>query len=802
MKRIRFAGALALSFLLALPMGGTAFAKEPEGKITSDEHGNWLWPAGNDIWVYRGIGYSNVKNPIVLTSAVDKPISDVAVSAVGSASENKIINFNNQRGSKVTAFQGLNFNPEKVDSTGGNKNNAKLTITGKAEQYSNYKDKEAAFSAYFVYKSNSDDWTPNYPTYNTGEKFPASFFKLHIAPQNALFKPVLRDVELEQGNVNEEAIKSAVTVTLDENAQYDPQSVEFNDIVKAREAIKVAVKNASQLPGNAQEPQENSEQHNVSVTITYADKSVEDAIVKLTVDPRDSDDDGYTDYVEGLAKTNPQSADSVPAAPKVHAPTAGETLIVGEGIPTTQVTVILPDGQRKAVKVNGGGYWSYKLPAGTALELGQQVTVSDVSGRQTSAVVGKPTSVNPPVEGEDAVTGTGQPGTHLRVTVGDKNTKEAKKTVDTIVGDDGNWSALIGRGLEIGETVIVSQSYKVDIAKDVKAKESQNVTVSVVYNQLRADGGFEQIPGTGRTAVLSQPSLSADGSNLKVDLSGFEKVTVKGLPWKLTEVKFPAGITAVGGSSHVGEVDRHLEGDVVVHLLYEKAYASGDPLTQPEKPVLDPSELRQKVNVFVEYDVLRADGGFEQIPGTGRTAVLSQPALDSNGSNLKVDLSGFEKVTVKGLPWKLTEVKFPAGITAVDGSSRMGEVDRHLEGDVVIHLLYEKAYASGKPLTQPEKPKGEISVPGDPLIQPEKPKGEISVPGDPLIQPEKPKGEISVPGDPLIQPEKPVLDPDMVKTAKAPELSKTGAAVEGVLAGSLALIILGGAALTARRRMN
>ncbi|XCB30025.1 hypothetical protein RQN30_00700 [Arcanobacterium hippocoleae] len=616
---------------------------------------------------------------------------------------------------------------------------------------------------------------------------------------------------------------------------------------------------------------------------------------------------------------------SVSAAFHVYPISEDDNLIMGKDAPKSQVKVKLPgtNGAAKNVTVNGGGYWFYPIPKGTVLKPGQQVTITDSKQHETSVKIGKKTEVNQPVEGQDAVTGTGEPGTFLRVALQDKENGDSVvgTIVKVIVGDDGTWSALIGRGLEIGETVIVSQSYKVDIAKDVKAKESQNVTVSVVYNQLRADGGFEQIPGTGRTAVLSQPaldsngsnlkvdlsgfekvtvkglpwkltevkfpagitavdgssrmgevdrhlegelvinliyekeyasgkpltqpekpvldpselrqkvnvfveydvlradggfeqipgtgrtavlsqpSLSADGSNLKVDLSGFEKVTVKGLPWKLTEVKFPAGITAVDGSSHVGEVDRHLEGDVVVHLLYEKAYASGKPLTQPEKPVLDPSELRQKVNVFVEYDVLRADGGFEQIPGTGRTAVLSQPSLSADGSNLKVDLSGFEKVTVKGLPWKLTEVKFPAGITAVDGSSHVGEVDRHLEGDVVVHLLYEKAYASGKPLTQPEKPEvTEIS--GTPLIQPEKPKGEIGISGDPLIQPEKPKGEISVPGDPLVQPEKPVLDPDMVKTAKAPELSKTGAAVEGVLAGSLALIILGGAALTARRRMN
>ncbi|XCB30613.1 hypothetical protein RQN30_04300 [Arcanobacterium hippocoleae] len=661
MKRIRFAGALALSFLLAFPVGGAAVAAVPQGSQPYEQlYGTWTFPAGNQLYVYRGIPYSNAANQIELTSALDKRISDVAVSAGGSESGKNIIDFNGRNGSKVTAFQGLTFKPQ---TTGAN--NAKLTISGTAAQYSSHKDTEAAFSAYFVYKSNGNGWTPNYPNYDAGEKFPASFFKLRIRPQNMLFQPVVVPVELEQGEVTAEKIQSAVTVTLDQAALYDPKSIQFEDIKKAKEAAQITLTN-SQLPGNEQAPQENSAQHNVSVTITYNDNSTENAIVKLTVNPKDSDDDGYTDYVEGLAKTNINDPKSFPAAPKIHAPVKGETLIMGEGIPTTQVTVILPNGQQKAVKVNGGGYWSYKLPAGTALDLGQTVTVSDVAGRQTSANVGKPTTVNPPVEGEDAVTGTGQPGTPLRVMI------PGKELVDTVVGKDGQWSALIGRGLEIGETVIVSQPWKDPLTVTVKAKESQNVTVSVDYNVQRADGGFDPIPGTARTAVLSQPALNPDGSNLKVDASSYADKMVKdnkGLPYLFTgvEIDSKAFVDDHDNNPLTGEIDRHFAGDIVIHLIYRKGYQSGKPLTQPEKPEVT------------------------EISGTP----LVQPEKP-------------EVTEISGTP--LIQPEKPKGEIGISGDPLIQP--EKPKGEIGI---------SGDPLIQPEKPKGEISVSGNPLVQPEKP---------------------------------------------------------------------------------
>ncbi|WP_353067348.1 hypothetical protein [Arcanobacterium hippocoleae] len=254
------------------------------------------------------------------------------------------------------------------------------------------------------------------------------------------------------------------------------------------------------------------------------------------------------------------------------------------------------------------------------------------------------------------------------------------------------------------------------------------MTVSVVYNKLRADGGFEQIPGTGRVAVLSQPSLSPDGSNLKIDLTGFEKLTVKGLPWNLTDVKFPDGITADPNSPLKGEINRRLDGELVINLIYEKGYASVTPLTQPEKPAV------------------------EKFSGNALTQP-EKPAVEKFSGNA------------------LTQPEKPA---------------------------VEKF--SGNALTQPEKPAVD-KISGMPLTQPAKPEVD-KISGTPLVQPAKPKGEIGISGAPLTQPAKPALDPNKVKAAKTPELSKTGADVEGLLAGSLALIILGGAAFAARRKFS
>ncbi|MDR6940011.1 hypothetical protein [Arcanobacterium hippocoleae] len=427
----------------------------------------------------------------------------------------------------------------------------------------------------------------------------------------------------------------------------------------------------------------------------------------------------------------------------------GENIIMGKDTPGNgnTVTVKLPGGQSKSVPVNGGGYWFYTVPKGTVLQHGQTVTLTDSKKHQTSVTIGKKTVVNQPVEGQDIVTGTAQPGTYLTVTVRDKKQNSAivDIAVKTIAGNNGEWSTLIGRALNVGEEVIVSQSYKENITKEVKAKESQNVTVSVVYNKLRADGGFEQIPGTGRVAVLSQPSLSPDGSNLKIDLTGFEKLTVKGLPWNLIDVKFPDGITADPNSPRKGEINRRLDGELVINLIYEKGYASVTPLTQSEKPAVD----KFSGNALTQPEKPAVD----KFSGNALTQP-EKPAVDKFSGNA------------------LTQPEKPA-------------VDK----------------ISGTPLVQPEKPKGEIGISGAPLTQPEKPAVD-KISGTPLVQPEKPKGEIGISGAPLTQPAKPALDPNKVKAAKTPELSKTGADVEGLLAGSLALIILGGAAFAARRKFS
>ncbi|WP_353067350.1 hypothetical protein [Arcanobacterium hippocoleae] len=103
--------------------------------------------------------------------------------------------------------------------------------------------------------------------------------------------------------------------------------------------------------------------------------------------------------------------------------TVGDKLIMGKGTENTKVTVKLPNNANggKQVSVNGGGYWFYQLPNGTVLTPGQVVTVTDSERHEKSMKVGKKTEVDQPVEGQDIVTGTGEPGTYLTVAVRGKS---------------------------------------------------------------------------------------------------------------------------------------------------------------------------------------------------------------------------------------------------------------------------------------------------------------------------------------------------------------------------------------------
>ena len=60
--------------------------------------------------------------------------------------------------------------------------------------------------------------------------------------------------------------------------------------------------------------------------------------------------------------------------PTIEPITAGDTLIVGEGVPGAQIVATLPDGVQLTTTVNDGGIWLIPVPTGTTLSAGQTVT--------------------------------------------------------------------------------------------------------------------------------------------------------------------------------------------------------------------------------------------------------------------------------------------------------------------------------------------------------------------------------------------------------------------------------------------
>ncbi len=169
-----------------------------------------------------------------------------------------------------------------------------------------------------------------------------------------------------------------------------------------------------------------------------------------------------------------------PLKPVINPIDPGDTVITGTGEPGATIEITLPNGEIVTAPIDENGNWEVTSPA--PLKPGEVVTgvVITSDGNKspiTTATVGDeetpkpgnhidPPIINPVDPGDEIVTGTGEPGTIIQVTL------PGGETVTTVVNPDGSWSVQLPRPALPGDVITA-------IAIDEDGNKSTEATITV-----------------------------------------------------------------------------------------------------------------------------------------------------------------------------------------------------------------------------------------------------------------------------------------------------------------------------------
>ncbi|WP_296257256.1 Ig-like domain-containing protein, partial [uncultured Ezakiella sp.] len=195
---------------------------------------------------------------------------------------------------------------------------------------------------------------------------------------------------------------------------------------------------------------------------------------KITVEQTEKDKKPSTE--ETTVKAKEESS-----KPKVDQPTEGDDKITGEGEPGSKIVVKDEDDNVIGeTTVDDDGKWEVPVPADKPLEKDDKITVEQTEkdkkpSTEETTVKAKeePTpedttkdpSIDQPTEGDDKITGKGEPESKIVVELPD-GTK-----VETEVDEDGNWKVDVpaDKPLKPGDKIKVTQTDKNGKTKDASA---------------------------------------------------------------------------------------------------------------------------------------------------------------------------------------------------------------------------------------------------------------------------------------------------------------------------------------------
>ncbi|WP_213407160.1 Ig-like domain-containing protein [Staphylococcus pettenkoferi] len=300
-------------------------------------------------------------------------------------------------------------------------------------------------------------------------------------PSDVTLKPGDKVTAVEKDNHEHTSPVTEVTVNDTENTAHQPQVDPINGggtSVGGKGTpgndVEVTLPGGTKVPGTVDE--------NGNFTVKVPDGTELKPGDKVTVVEKDHN--GHTSpATEVTVGDYPNTAHQ----PTVDPVTAGDKTIHGKGTPGNTVEVTLPGGTVVTGEVDENGNFTVKVPDGTTLKPGDEITVVEKdhhghASTPTKVTVGdtaneahQPT-VDPIHGGDKTVTGKGTPGNTIELTT------PCGKTLTTKVDKDGNWS------IDLPEDVHLKAGDKVTVVeKDQYGHTSTPTVVTVTDKEMNGN---------------------------------------------------------------------------------------------------------------------------------------------------------------------------------------------------------------------------------------------------------------------------------------------------------------------------
>ena len=439
-------------------------------------------------------------------------------------------------------------------------------------------------------------------------------------PSDVTLKPGDKVTAVEKDNHDHTSPVTEVTVNDTENTAHQPQVDPINGggtSVGGKGTpgndVEVTLPGGTKVPGTVDE--------NGNFTVKVPDGTELKPGDKVTVVEKDHN--GHTSpATEVTVGDYPNTAHQ----PTVDPVTAGDKTVHGKGTPGNTVEVTLPGGTVVTGEVDENGNFTVKVPDGTTLKPGDEITVVEKdhhghASTPTKVTVGDTANeahqpqVDPIHGGDSSIGGKGTPGNTVEVTLPDGS------TVTGEVDKDGNFTIDLpdGKELKPGDKVTV-----VEKDKDGHTSPATEVTVG-------------DYPNTAH-----QPTVDPIHS-------GDKTVTGKGTPGNTVEVTLP------DGSKVTGTVDK--DGNFTIKVPDGTTLKPGDTITVVEKDKYGHASTPTKVTV-------------------------QDHANEAHQPTVNPVHTGDKTVTGKGTPGNTIELTTPCGKTLTTKVDKDGNWSIDLPEDV------------------------------------------------------------------------------------------------------------------------
>ena len=240
----------------------------------------------------------------------------------------------------------------------------------------------------------------------------------------------------------------------------------------------------------------NATNHTITGTPTKTGRIV------FTFIARTSENLGAAEARETVVLNVVESLSKIPVITEVG---EGTSVVKGTGVAGATVTVTLPNGDEKTALVSGDGAWSVDTTAplgkGQSISARQKEVNKTISNDISATVVAnaglelsKPAIVDAIIEGATTITGKGENGSTINVTL-------PNGTVKTTTVTDGRWAVTLESPVVKGDNILVSQTQP-------NKATSPSVSATVVPTITKGDKGEDG--AAGRDGISPEVSIVED----------------------------------------------------------------------------------------------------------------------------------------------------------------------------------------------------------------------------------------------------------------------------------------------------